>query len=257
MQPNPIYRMKAALEEGGFPLTKLIIAVNLLTLTLVTFKVTALLNLAYFAPLPLKDAWTILTYPFLSTSIIGLLQVGCFVYWAGGSLERSWGSAYFARFFVCVTIVSALGVTMGSYALREPIMAYNWLPTAALVMAYCAVNQFDSISFFLAGSIPTRIVAIITAMVVFFIYAQAAHTPIMGFFALLGCLLTYAFVRNRNWDRVGHYATAPVIPLQAKLKPKPRRGSRDDAFTWRSLNPFEWIARWRRKRQFMRLWKDD
>ena len=77
----------------------------------------------------------------------------------------------------------------------------------------------------------------------------------MGFVvcrSTLGNLPALADMAYEDNDRYQAYA-----PRAARTRtPRPRR-PRDDAFSWRDLNPFERIARARRKKQFERLFEDD
>ena len=66
----------------------------------------------------------------------------------------------------------------------------------------------------------------------------------------LPALADHAYEQN---DRYQAYAPRPTKQRQAR--PKGRR--HDDDFSWRDLNPFERIARARRKKQFERLFEDD
>lgn len=254
-------RAKQALYEGNYPFTKVLIGVNLLTLTLYTFNVLDPLWLQCAYPDWIRVPWTILTYPFLSLTILGyldgFLSQALLLYWAGGSLERAWGTRTFILFYCAMSIVSVLGLSLGAFLIYLPaVYAANWLPTFAMVMAFCAMNSTDQVCLWPVGGIPTKIFAIIVCLIAFFLYGESYRwAPAIGFFALTGCAAGHWWVRRQRWDR-GYYATVPTAMRATRQPKKEKHGSRDDEWTWRNLNPFEWIARWRRRRQFMRLWKD-
>jgi hypothetical protein len=100
--------------------------------------------------------------------------------------------------------------------------------------------------------IQAKWLAVIEIVVVFFLYAQRSINPLMGFFALGGCAAAYFWARVTSWGGLRLYAATrlPARPAKAQVPA-------DDAFTWRSLNPFDRIARARRKKQFERLMRDD
>lgn len=243
-----------AWHDGGYPLTKAVIAINFITLLLITFRVPIIREFLFIAPESLRTRpWTLLTYPFLSADIFGFFMLSLWIWWAGGALERSWGTRYYAVFFASVAVVSALGLTLGSYVLHDPFVGVaNWLPVAAIVIAFCALNPWEGICLWPVGTIQARWLAVAVALVVFFVNAQGSASPLMGFFALIGCGASYAWVTTRSRSR-GYYPTVPTAPSRVRTKQVPV----DDKFTLRDLNPLERIARAKRKKQFERLMRDD
>jgi hypothetical protein len=76
----------------------------------------------------------------------------------------------------------------------------------------------------------------------------------LGICALAGCAASYLWVSNRGWSNVTHWTIRRPLPRSTQAKPKRKH---DDDFSWRDLNPFERIARARRKKQFERLFEDE
>src|ERR1017187_2359277 len=130
-----------SLGAGGYPLTKLIIAINLVTMVLLTFGAPIGPWLAFVAPDSWVRPWTLLTYPLLSTDIIALLFNALLLYMFGGSLERGWGTRFYGIFFLIVTVVSALSIGLGSAVLHVAERAENWLPIAAVTITWCVQNS--------------------------------------------------------------------------------------------------------------------
>jgi membrane associated rhomboid family serine protease len=238
--------------KTGFPLTIAIIAINFLTMALTAFRVPVAPYLALSIPNTLLRPWTLLTYPLASFDVIGMLFYGIWLYFVGGSLERGWGTRFYAIFFALMTVVSALGLVAGAFLLRVPVMASNWLPIAALTLAWCMLNPNEEVRFNFFIPILGKWLALLEVVLIFFMYA-GAH-PLMGFFALSGCAAAFTWVRYRPWRDLGHYT---VRRKSRSRIVKPGARPRDDRFTWRDLNPLERIARYRRRKQFERLMKDD
>lgn len=233
--------------QSGYPLTIAIIAINFVTMALDTFRVPIGQHLALMIPTSLWRPWTLLTYPLVSFDIIGVLFYGFWLYFVGGSLERSWGTRFYGFFFGLMALISALGLVAGAFLLHVPVLATNWLPLAALTIAWCMLNPDQVIRFYFFLPIQAKWLAILEVVIIFFIHARI-H-PLMGFFALTGCAAAFAWTRFRPWHDIAHHTPRPRAQ-----KPKTPL---DDKFSLRDLNPFERIARARRKKQFERLMKDD
>jgi membrane associated rhomboid family serine protease len=234
--------------QSGCPLTIAIIAINFLTMALATFRVPPGAYLALSIPQSLFRPWTLLTYPLVSFEIIGVIFYGLWLYFVGGSLERSWGTRFYGLFFFLMALISALGLIAGALLLRVPVMADNWLAIAALTLTWCLLNPNETIRFNFFIPIQAKWLGIFEVLIIFFTYAR--FHPLMGFFALSGCAAAFAWVRYRPWRDIGHY-TVRTRPRVARSTP------RDDKRTARDLNPFEYFARKRRKKRFERLMKDD
>jgi len=197
-----------------------------------------------------------LTYPLFSTDIIGMLLYALWLYWWGAPLERAWGTFYYARAFAAMSVISALGLALGAAVMHVPTEAANWLPLAALMVAFCLLQPYEDICIWGVVQLQSRWIAVIAALIVFFLYAEGG-VPQMGFFALTGCAASYLWVRSRAWRLDNAYSTMPAGLPRAARSGRGRSRNREDGLTSRSLNPLEWVARWRRKRQFERLMRDD
>jgi membrane associated rhomboid family serine protease len=252
-RPNKLDDFLSAWLRSGYPLTMALIAANFLVLLLASFRLPVGEYLALQLPLGLLRPWTLLTYPLVTLGVLGMLFHAIWLYFVGGFLERAWGTRFFATYYAAMTVISALGLTLGAFLLRVPVRADAWLPIAALTIAFCLINPHEIIRFWFILPIPARWIAIIEVVIIFFSYA--GYHPLMGFFALTGCAASYLWVRNRAWSDAAHYTPRPrAFPVKL-----PRRKARplDDRTSRRSLNPLEWWARRRRKKQFERLMRDD
>lgn len=254
MPTETLSRFRYAWQEGNYPLTKWLIAVNVATFVATMCGLPVGQWLDCVVPGDLLQPWRLLTYPFLTRfpDILNLVFYGLMLYQFGGSLERSWGTRFYAGYFFTMGVITALGMAVGGYLFHRDTPVFNMMPIAALLVAWCMLNPTQEILFFFFP-IQARWLAIFEVLFIFFGYAM--FHPLMGFFALSGCAASYGWVRTRAWSGVSLYSSMPYTP---RVKtPKVKRAPRDDAFSWRDLNPFERIARARRKKQFQRLFEDD
>lgn len=246
-------RVRYAWQEGNYPLTKWIIVLNIATLIASAFTHSIGYWLAFDAPVSLARPWTLLTYPFVSFDPIGLIFYGLWLYWVGGSLERSWGTRFYAGYLAAMSVITALGMSAGAALLHGIFPVNETLPLAALTVAWCMLNPDLEIRLWGIVPILAKWLAVGEVLIIFFTHARM-H-PLFGFFALSGCAASYLWVRTRAWSDVHLYSSMPYAPRPKKQKVQ--RGPRDDKFSMRDLNPFERMARARRKKQFERLMKDD
>ena len=139
------------LIQDFMPVTKSLIVINLLAFLLIElFHLNQLLSyLGFFSDGALRlNIWTAVTYPLLGCG--GILCLFFTVYWlwiAGGSLERSWGSVNFAVFFFVTSAIAAAALAAGAYLTGEPVMLYGLLvPLAAVTVAFGMLNPEEKFS---------------------------------------------------------------------------------------------------------------
>ena len=250
---NFFSRLRYWWVEGSYPLTKVIILVNVLTLIVGAF-VSIAPWLTFAAPDSWRVPWTALTYPLYSADPIGLLFYGLWLYFVGGSLERSWGTRFFAIYFGLMSVITALGLTACTLLIKTPIFVSNWMPIAALTVAWCMLNPNEEIRIWGIIPILAKWLAVGECLIILFTYGRI-H-PLAGIFALNGCAASYWWVRTRAWRDVALYSSMPTTPRPIKAK-KPKRNRRDDDFSIRDLNPLERMKRARRRKQFARLIDED
>lgn len=217
--------------------------------------------LTFTAPLDLVQPWRIFTYSIVSTDIVGLLFFGLSLWWVGSSLERSWGTPFYALFWCAMCAITALAMSLACFILRGAFPVGYWLPLSALIFAWCIINKNEEIRIY--GIIPVlgKWLAVAEVLIIFFTHARI-H-PLLGVFALSGCGAAYLWMQSRAWAGVNLYSNMPTwrwgagaAPKKPKLKLVPNK-PKDDRFSLRDLNPFEWFARARRKKQFEKLMRDD
>ncbi len=169
-----------------------------------------------------RKPWSLLTYPLVTK---GLFTVAFANYWlwiVGGTLERSWGSRSFAKFFAGVTAATSVGIGVGSLLLGalglEPFFNVElsglWLPLAGLTVAWCLLNPDQVVLLGFVLPIPGRILMWITVAFVYFGFAMGYRAPWLAFFALAGVGVAYAYTRRRLYVRPRAALPRPPTPLE-------------------------------------------
>ncbi|MCL5105126.1 MAG: rhomboid family intramembrane serine protease [Armatimonadetes bacterium] len=243
------------LFQDRIPLTKLVIVSNVGTfLAIALFRVYAIARVLGFAFGPAQDGspavipmpWALFTYPLVGVCC-GVLSLIFSIYWlwvAGGSLERSWGTTRFGYYFFAMCAISAAGLALGSLITRLPVSAIGlWLPIAGVTVAFAMLNPEEQILFMFVIPLKLKYLALIDVVIVLVKYGQMS--PLLGVFALAGCAFSYWYVIRPNRYR------APVRETRGKVARAHRKPS-----LLRRLNPFSWIREYRDRKRLERLFRD-
>lgn len=197
--------------------------------------------------------WTPLSYPLLTPGFIGILFGAMWLWWVGGSLERSWGSARFALFFAAMTLLAAACVWVGALVLRAPQAALGdiWPVLAILTVAWASINPYEPVIFYFVIRMQARWMALITVGLVYFLDMPGG--PLVGLFYLLAPLAAWYYVRGGFSVRSSLFSRSaksrgPDLRFTTEHKPRESSGSR--------LNPFGWYRRWQERRHLEKLWKN-
>ena len=252
---------RTSFHRSGFPLTISLIVIKFLMMALSSFGVPLAMFFVFVAPQSWQQPWRALTYPFVAFDIMEVLFSGIALYFFAGSLERSWGTKTFAIFLAAISVATALGLTLGTVLSGGAINADSWLIVAAIVVAWGTINKFESVLLWFFP-VQGRWLAVIDVAIIFFTYV-VRFSFWMAICALAGCAASYLWVSNRVWYDVAYWTLRkrPKNNRPPNSAPRPQlaktKRRHDDDFSWRDLNPFERIARAKRKKQFERLFEDD
>lgn len=227
------YDIQYWLFRDRIPVTKLLIVTNVLTfLAAVVGRIAQIPFYLGFSSAGLASMpWTAFTYPLVGAfgGPLSLLLAGYWLWVAGGSLERSWGSRTFTLFFFIMSAVSALGLYAGGMVTGIPISLVGlWLPLAGTTVAFAMTNPEQVILFFFIIPMKLKYLALIDAALVFISFGMS--NPLLGFFALAGCAASYWYVTagsRMNLQRPGYQRRGEIIDLRPSLTPK------------RSMNPLK------------------
>ncbi len=229
------------------PVTKLLIVSNVVTFLAITLFDLGIIPayLSFTTQTLISAPWTLVTYPLVGMcGVLCLLFQGYWLWVAGGSLERSWGSAKFARFFFIMSAVSALGLLAGSVFAKEPIEATGlWLPLAGVTIAFAMMNPEQQILFFLIIPLKLKYLALIDVAVVLVSYGQV-HLA-LGVCALAGCAYSYACVRPGWWSSFPRPDDGKIVRVHRRAAFSPLRA-------WKEHREREKL-----KRLFERSYRDE
>lgn len=153
--------------------------------------------------------WTLVTYPFLLyRDILSAIFAILWLWMAGGSLERSWGSQTYGLFLLLVTLIT--GVAMSLLGLLHLVGGFSvsglWLPLVGLTWAWAATVPDQEVMFWGIIPLKARVLAWIDAIITFFVYfrlgtAAATTIPLLagllvGLASLSGIAVTHLFTGN-------------------------------------------------------------
>ena len=169
---------------------------------------------------PVGHPWSFLTYPWAYNPLaesFGVVFLLFFVMWLvqfGTSVEREMGTARFIAFWLVSTLVPALVAFALGLGLAEP-----WLPTSAVVVAWCARNRSSTVGFWGFPLSATVLAGIVAAMVLFS-YGRA--NPLFGVLMAAPLAMAWLFGADRLPLR---YAAAAV---RRRDEPVVRGGTKYD-----------------------------
>ena len=177
--------------------------------------------------------WEPLTFPFVHTSILGLLFDGILLYWFGASLERAWGTGKFLFFFFSSGILAGAVLIPQTIALPiQPFFTGLAGSFVAITVAFASMNPFATIIFWFLPMQARWMAAIIVAFDLFGNYMRYGG-PLQAFMAVsVVCLYAYLFATRRV--SIPTLGSGPTQPKGPSLK--------------------ERIERWQQRRR-MRQWQ--
>ncbi|HYH01794.1 MAG TPA: rhomboid family intramembrane serine protease [Bacillota bacterium] len=198
-----LIRLKRFIYREFDPVTKsLVLVTGLVYILSLLFSGLMILNLnELFILNPVNvflQPWTIVTYPLANPDIFSLIFGLLWLWFIGGSLERSLGSKTYGWFLALVTLLTGLAMAFTGYlfALAVPIGGL-WLPLVGLTWAWANLNPYQELLFW--GLIPVKAqwLAWIQALLTFLTYLQLSHNLIFSLAAMSGIAVAY-FFRGRN-----------------------------------------------------------
>ena len=230
--------------RGGIPVTK-----TLMVSAVVTMLVWVLGGEAGFRLLDhlvfnwqtiMVQPWSAVTYPLVSLcGPLCTLFAVIWVWFVGGSLERSWGSKGFALFFAWVSVLTAAGSALGSMlAGKATPLANLWVPLAPLTVAWGTINPEAQVLFYFIIPLKAKYLALITAAFLYIYEGALRIHPLYGLFVLLGCAVAYYQVSQPRTYR------------------PPRQDIRVHRWNLRRWNLIERLRDRQRRRRLEKLFRD-
>ena len=195
-------RIKRFLLEGFMPVTKATaILAGIISLLCFAFPPLAslfVLNPANFLFRP----WAIFTYPLVDQVSFSLLFAVIWLWFIGGSLERTWGSYKYLRFQLAVTalpgvlmlLITRLGVV------SVPFFSL-WLPLVGTTWAWAEIYPDRELLFMGIVPVKARWIGWLEVILTFISYSHI-HI-LLGLISISGITMFYIF-RNAGRHRWGH-----------------------------------------------------
>jgi membrane associated rhomboid family serine protease len=255
MRNDPGREIQRFFLGGGMPVTMCLLAANVVTFLVSFFLMRSgpggpfswlVFNSDRWPDVP----WTILTWPLVAPlDLIGLLFGGLWMFWVGGSLERSWGWRTFLGFLAATAALSALTLWGASRIFQVPVLVQGlWLASAPATVAWCVLNRREVIRLYAIIPIPAPVLMWLTMAITWFQYSMGARNPIFGLFALSGCAAAYWYVTG------GKYS---LSRMGTSSGDRPQRmggyGPRDRESVERDTGGFNPLRWWRERQQRKRL----
>jgi membrane associated rhomboid family serine protease len=153
-----------------------------------------LLNPANVLVLP----WTILTYPLVNPDLLTLIFAVFWLWFIGGSLERSWGSKRYGWFLLLIAGVTGLALAAIGFLFKVWVPVYGlWLPAVGITWAWANLNPNQEL--LLWGLVPVKAkwLAWLEVGLTFLTYFNSSKNIIFGLAAVSGVAVAY-FYRGRN-----------------------------------------------------------
>lgn len=222
------------------PVTKLVIISNALSLIFFSLchpgRMLVVKRLMYTSPGVMESPWTVFTYPLIYTGCISICF--CFtLFWmwiAGGSLERSWGSKRFVLFFFMMSAISALGLFLGGLITNETTLLTGlYLPLAGVTMAFAMLDPERAMLYGFVIPMKLKYLAVLDMLIVLVGFGR--QDPILGVSALLGCAFSYWYVTyiSKRWKA----SDCEIIRIHKKSSTIP------------SLSPLGWYKEYRERKR--------
>jgi membrane associated rhomboid family serine protease len=248
------YRTRNFLQRERIPVTIFVIAANIILFLVDHFTLSRVVPYLAFrvarGVLPLF--WTPIAYPLITPDFVQVVFACWWMWFVGGSLERSWGTLRFAVFLLTVTVVMALTVWGGALLLGSFASLYDlWLPLASLTVAWATINPYEILRLYFVIPIQARWLALFFVGVVYF--EDFKYDPRLGFFALSGPLLAWLYVKyGFSYGRPLFNRRPPARGPYLKFSTS-RPSAEEPA---RKGNPLAWYRNWQEQRHLKKLWRN-
>ena len=206
------YRIKRFINEGAIPFTKSILVLSgvIFGLALVfdSLKLFNINSLLALVPVNLPEFfWTFLTYPLVNPSYDFLTLIfSCLWLWfVGGSLERTWGTRMYGFFFILVTLVTGAAMALAAIITRRSGLHITglWLPLVGITWAWAAVYPEREVMIWGIFPIKAFWLAWIDAGLTFFSYLRV--NILLALASVSGIILVYLFGNTGRLGRGLHY----------------------------------------------------
>jgi membrane associated rhomboid family serine protease len=188
-----LYREWIPVTKGTIVLTGIVLILTFI-LKIVGINLDVLLSLNPGAVFSMP--WTIITYP-LFDDIISTVFAALWLWFIGGSLERSWGGRRFFLFLTVSVLLTGIAMALVGQILNASITIFGfWLPLVGLTWAWGVLNPNQELLFWGLFPIKGIWLAWIHALLIFATYAR--FNLLLGLASVSSILLVYLWGKGRN-----------------------------------------------------------
>lgn len=238
------------IKKDHIPVTYslLIYSIVVFCITSFIFEAIMIKYMAFDSSSALRKPWSLFLYPFSPgyNGIIGFIFTMFWLWIAGGSLERSWGTVKFSIYMLLNAFFSALGLLLGGLISNNAVYAAGmWLPLAGITIAFSLLNPEEKVNLWCILPLKMKYLAILTVVVTMMNYASYGF--IIAVFSLMGCAFSMWYISGRRF--AFHYGqhtprkTGEVI----RVYPRETIGSK--------INPLKIIEEHRERKRVRDLFK--
>ncbi len=248
---NPFHRWLTSLLRTGAPASYLLLGVAFaffVALWLLSGGPAAarlLDSLVFEAPDGLSKPWTMLTYVLANPGPGAILGVVIGLFFFGSSLERSYGTARFLKFFFGITLLTAAMGALGAFVLGIGFLIWSMgIPVACVVVAWATRNPGASVLLWFV--LPIKAVWIGWMAFVFTLVSFTYHQPGMAVFLAVPFVVSWAYAAGKL-----------LVPNLRVGRSRGKQMETDyEGLDWERRREAE-AERRRLKELFERSWKDD
>jgi membrane associated rhomboid family serine protease len=235
--------LRRALQRDGCPATVCLLAASLLIFVLQSLTRDLSFGLHTWLAFQAGDwftrPWKLVTGSLFYTDIWSAILGALWLWFIGGTLERSFGTRTLVALWAGISVVTALGLELGLVVTKLSAPLYLTVVLSALTVVWGALNRRASV--LLMGILP---LAGITMAWLSAIFVVIWYGWPIGVFALTGCVAGWLFVWQRERTRRN------LGVLKIPRRPKSIRSREDPP------GPAGRIQSWRRNRRIEKLMRE-
>jgi membrane associated rhomboid family serine protease len=160
------------------------------------FNLNGLLTLNPLNTLTLP--WAIITYPLVNPDLLTLIFAFFWLWFIGGSLERTWGSKRYGWFLGLTVMVTGMALAATGFLFGIGLPVYGlWLPAVGITWAWANLHPHQEL--LLWGIVPVKAqwLAWLEVGLTFLTYFKSSNNFIFGLAAVSGVLVAH-FYRDGN-----------------------------------------------------------
>jgi membrane associated rhomboid family serine protease len=142
--------------------------------------------------------WTVFTYPLVNPDLLTLIFAFLWLWFIGGSLERTWGSRRYGWFIGLTVGVTGVAFAAIGLLFHIGLPVYGlWLPAVGITWAWANLNPYQELLLWGLLPIKARWLAWLEVGLTFLTYFKGSQNFFFGLAAVSGVLVAH-FYRGRN-----------------------------------------------------------